>query len=82
MSDITEEDLNNLPIVLLGLSDIRHFPIPVEKVNPRMMKKFPHLQFYNSRITGRKMAAGVATADSIEKRIINNLNIIYDYQEI
>ena len=28
------------------------------------------------------MAAGIATGDTIENGIINNLNIIYHYQEI
>ena len=44
--------------------------------------KFPHLPFYHSKLTGRKMAAGVAIGDPIENEIINNSNIIYDYQEI
>ena len=26
------------------------------------------------------MAAGIATGDAIDNRIINNLNIVYDYQ--
>ena len=43
VSDITEEDLNNLPIVLLRLSDIRHFPIPTEGMSPRLLKNYPHV---------------------------------------
>ena len=54
VSDITEKDLNNLPIVLLGLSDIRNFPIPTEQISQKLLKKFSHLQFYHSRITGKK----------------------------
>ena len=47
VSDVTEKDLDNLPIVLLGLSDIKNFPIPIEKryIGPKLLKKFPHLQF-------------------------------------
>ena len=82
--DVTEKDLDNLPIVLLGLSDIKNFPIPIEKryIGPRLLRKFPHLQFYYSKFTGRRLAAGVAIGDPIENDIINNSNIIYDYQEI
>ena len=82
--DVTEKDLDNLPIVLLGLSDIKNFPIPIEKryKGPKLLKKFPHLQFYYSKLTGRRMAAGVAIGDPIENEIINNSNIIYNYQEI
>ena len=52
--DITEEDLDNLPIVLLGLSDIKNFPIPIEKryIGPKLLKKFPHFQFYYRKLTG------------------------------
>ena len=28
------------------------------------------------------MAAGIATGDAIENRIINNLNLVYDYQVV
>ena len=54
----------------------------MEKVDPRLLKKIHHLQFYYSRIIGKRMAAGVATGDSIENGSINNPNIIYNYQEI
>ena len=39
ISDITEEDLDNLPIILLGLSDIRNFPIPIENrhIDPKLL---------------------------------------------
>ena len=82
VSDITEHDLKNLPLVLLGLTDIKHFPIPIDKryIGTNLVNKFPHLQFYYSKLTGRRMAAGVAMGDSIKNEIINN--IIYDYQEI
>ena len=84
VSDITEENLNTLPIVLLGLSDIKNFPCPIDKryIALTLSKKFPHLQFYHSKLTGRKMAAGVAIGDPIENEIINNSNIICKYQEI
>ena len=82
LSNITEEELNTLPIVLLGLSDIRHFPIPIECISPTLLKNYPHIQFYNSKITGRRMAAGIATGDAIETGIINNLNVVYDYQVV
>ena len=82
VSDITEEDLNNLPIILLGLSDIKLFPIPTENVPKKLTTQFPHLQFFQSKITGKKLAAGTATGKPMENGIMNNLNIIYDYQEI
>ena len=84
VSDITEHDLNTLPIVLLGLTDIKHFPIPIDKryIGINLVNKFPHLQFFYSKLTGRRMAAGIVMGDTIENEIINNSNIIYDYQEI
>ena len=84
MSDITEHDLNTLSIVLLGLTDIKHFPIPIDKrhIGINLVNKFPHLQFFYSKLTGRRMAAGIVMGDTIENEIINNSNIIYDYQEI
>ena len=81
ISDITEYDLKTLPLVLLGLTDIKHFPVPIDKryIRKNLVNKFPHLQFYYSKLTGRRMAAGI-TGDSIKDGIINN--IMYDYQEI
>ena len=87
--DITEEDLNSLPIVLLGLSDIRMFPCPIDKecVNQKLLRKFPHLQFYDSKITGKRMVAGVAIGEITESETISNNSthsnvLIYDYQEV
>ena len=57
-NDITEHDLNTLPIILLGLSDIKLFPIPTENVPKKIINDFPHIQFYDSKITGRKLAGG------------------------
>ena len=83
MSDITEEDLNNLPIILLGLSDIKLFPIPTDKVPNKLLRQFPHIQFFQSKITGRKLAAGTTTENSVDNRITPKpINIIWDYQEI
>ena len=83
VSDITEEDLNNLPIILLGLSDIKLFPIPTDKVPNKLLRQFPHIKFFQSKITGRKLAAGMTTENSIYNRITPKpINIIWDYQEI
>ena len=63
---------------------MKNFSIPIDKIYiaPRLLNKFPHLQFYHSKLTGRKMVLGVAIGDPIEHEIINNSNIIYKYQEI
>ena len=83
VSDITEEDLNNLPIILLGLSDIKLFPIPTDTVPNKLLRQFPHIQFFQSKITGRKLAAGTTTENSVDNRITPKpINIIWDYQEI
>ena len=66
MSDITEEDLNNLPIILLGLSDIKLFPIPTENVPKKLTTQFPHLQFFQSKIIGNKLAARTAIGKPME----------------
>ena len=52
VDDITEEDLNTLPIILLGLSDIKLFPIPTTEVAKKLTSYFPHIQFFKSKITG------------------------------
>ena len=59
--DITEKDLNNLPIILLGLLDIKLFLIPTDNVPNKLLREFPHIQFFQSKITGRKLAAGKTT---------------------
>ena len=83
LRDITEKDLNNLPIILLGLSDIKLFPIPTDNVPNKLLRKFPHIQFFQSKITGRKLAAGTTTENSVDNRITPKpINIIWDYQEI
>ena len=64
VNDITEQDLNTLPIILLGLSDIKLFPTPTENVPKRIINTFPHIQIYESKLTGRKLAAGVAISSS------------------
>ena len=83
MDDITEEDLNTLPIILLGLSDIKLFPIPTTEVAKKLMSNFPHIQFFDSKITGRKLAAGTTkfntTVTGINRKPIN---IIWNYQLI
>ena len=83
VTDITEEDLNTLPIILLGLSDIKLFLIPTDNVPKKLLSDFPHIQFFDSKITGRKLAAGTTTLNSIDNRITPKpINIIWDYQEI
>ena len=46
--DIMEHNLNTLPIILLGLSDIKLFPIPTENVPKKIINDFPDIQFYDS----------------------------------
>ena len=83
VDNITEEDLNTLPIILLGLSDIKLFPIPTTEVAKKLTSNFPHIQFFNSKITGRKLAAGTTkfntTVTGINRKPIN---IIWNYQLI
>lgn len=66
MRYITEKDLNNLPIILLGLSDIKLFPIPTDNVPNKLLREFLHIQFFQSKITGRKLAAGTTTEKSVD----------------
>ena len=83
VTDITEEDLNTLPIILLGLSDIKLFPIPTDNVTKKLTNDYPHIQFFDTKITGRKLAAGLTTFNSPVNGIPRKpINIIWDYQEI
>ena len=83
-NDITEHDLNTLPVILLGLSDIKLFPIPTENLPKKIINDFPHIQFYESKITGRKLAAGVTISSSqyVSGFPRKPMNIIWNYQEI
>ena len=82
VSDITEEDLNNLPIILLGISDIKLFPIPTDNVPKKLSRNFPHIHFFQSKITCRKLATGKTTETSIDNGITPRpINIIWDYQK-
>ena len=83
VEDITDHDLNTLPIILLGLSDIKLFPIPTDNVSKKLMNGFPHIQFFDSKITGRKLAAGTTTFNSPVNGVPRKpINIMWDYQEI
>ena len=83
VDDITEEDLNTLPIILLGLSDIKLFPIPTDEVAKKLTSNFPHIQFFNSKITGRKLAAGTTKFNTTVNGITRKpINIIWNYQVI
>ena len=84
VNDITEQDLNTLPIILLGLSDIKLFPTPTENVPKRIINTFPHIQIYESKLTGRKLAAGVTISSSQDVSGFPRkpINMIWDYQEI
>ena len=80
MDNTKEEDLNTLPIILLGLSDIKLFPIPTDNVPKKLTSDFPHIQFFNSKITGRKLAAGTTTFNTTVNGITRKpINIIWDY---
>ena len=84
VNDITEHDLNTLPVILLGLSDIKFFPIPTENIPKKVITDFPHIQFYESKITGRKLAAGVTISSSqyVSDFPRKPTNIIWNYQGI
>ena len=84
VNDITEYDLNTLPVILLGLSDIKFFPIPTENIPKKVITDFPHIQFYESKLTGRKLAAGVTISSSqyISDFPRKPTNIIWNYQGI
>ena len=50
----------------------------------RIINDFPHIQFYDSKITGRKLAAGVTISSSqyVSGFPRKPMNIIWNYQEI
>ena len=62
---ITQEDLQTLPFILLGLNYLKYFP---EELHPKAFGKLlaykcPHMKFYTSKITGKIIAAGAMTKD-------------------
>merc|ERR1711867_47621 len=75
---ITKDDIDNLPLILLGLNYRKHFPqpIPDKLFSQKFLRKHPDIVFSKSALTGKTMATG------IESGLINSIQFGYhEYNE-
>ena len=75
---ITKDDIDNLPLILLGLNYRKHFPqpLPDKLFSRKFLKKHPDIVFSKSALTGKTMATG------IESGLINSIQFGYhEYNE-
>ena len=79
--DITQEDVDTLPLILVGLnySNLFPTPLPTEIFGKVMKTKYPNMSFYKSIFTKNTLAAGVKNLGSSYSE---SINLIYHYQEI
>ena len=75
---ITKDDIDNLPLILLGLNYRKHFPqpLPDKLFSRKFLRKHPDIVFSKSALTGKTMATG------IESGLINSIQFGYhEYNE-
>ena len=76
---ITKDDIDNLPLILLGLNYRKYFPQPVtdKRFTQKFLKKHPDMVFSKSALTGKTMATGIR-----ESGLVNVLQFGYhEYNE-
>merc|ERR1712101_14193 len=76
---ITKDDIDNLPLILLGLNYRKYFPQPVtdKRFTQKFLKKHPDMVFSKSALRGKTMATGIR-----ESGLVNVLQFGYhEYNE-
>ena len=58
---ITKDDIDNLPLILLGLNYRKHFPQPVSgsQFSKKFLDKQPDIVFSKSKFSGKTMATRI-----------------------
>ena len=61
MDPITKDDIDNLPLILLGLNYRKHFPQPISgsQFSKKFLEKHPDIVFSKSKFSGKTMATGI-----------------------
>ena len=65
---ISQEDIETLPLIILGLNYRQYFPQPVPEkhFDRQFLEQHPQLIFYRSKLTDKIMAAGYQTLNIVE----------------
>ena len=69
---ITEEDINTLPLILLGLNYQKYFPheVPKEAFSKTFQKTNPGMAFFTSQFSNKTLASGI-------KEVDNNMSLVH-----
>ena len=60
---ITQQDINTLPLILLGVNYQKLFPEP-EKQCKRIVNKSPNIRFLRSQFSNKLLVSGVKEVES------------------
>ena len=68
IGSISQEDIETLPLIILGLNYRQYFPqsVPESYFTRQFLEQHPQLMFYKSKLTDKIMAAGYQTLDIVE----------------
>ena len=75
---ITQQDIDTLPLILLGVNYQKLFPDP-EKPCKRIADKSPNIGFFRSQFSNKLLVSGVKEVESPQE-IVNNVH--YRYNEV
>ena len=81
---ITEEDINTLPLILLGLNYQKYFPreIPKSTFTQSFQKANPGMAFFTSLFSSKTLASGIKEVDS-KLSLVNMVNYkLTEYNKI
>ena len=80
---ITQEDINSLPLILLGLNYQKFFPhvVPNEVFNKTFQKLNSDMDLFTSQFTNKTLTSGIKKADS-HSDLVNVFHYKYEYAEV
>ena len=81
---VTEEPINTLPLILLGLNYQKYFPreVPKEAFSKTFQKTNPGMAFFTSQFSNKTLASGIKEVDS-KLSLVNMVNYkLTEYNEI
>ena len=77
VDSISKEDIDTLPLILLGLNYRKYFPQPVpeNQFSKKFLEKHPDIVFSRSKFTNKTMATGIRESDLV------NMIHYHEYKE-
>ena len=81
---ITEEDINSLPLILLGLNYQKYFPCEISKevFSKSFQNTNPGMAFFTSQFSNKALASGIKEVDS-QLSLVNMVSYkLIEYNEI